>query len=110
MFVGRKEELNLLDKKINSKSFEFGIICGRKRIGKTRILQEVITKHEAIYYVANEMGLEYNLKQLSLAIATYFKEPISFSDLNSAFLYLAKRSENQKIHPYLMNLHLGVQT
>ena len=67
MFIGREKELKLLNTKINSSKFEFGIVYGRRRISKTRLLQEVVKKHDAIYYVANEMGLEYNLSHLSAA-------------------------------------------
>ena len=97
MFVGREKELQIIEKKISSDNFEFGIIYGRRRIGKTRLLQEVVIKHNAIYYVANEMGLDYNLNQFGKVIASYFDEPISFTDFESVFKYLAKRSMDQKL-------------
>ena len=97
IFRGREKELKLLDTKINSGNFEFGIVYGRRRIGKTRLLQEVVKKHNAIYYVANEMGLEYNLSQLSVAVARYFDEPFSFNSFELLFEYLAKKSKDQKI-------------
>lgn len=97
MFIGRERELKLLDKKIASDSFEFGLIYGRRRIGKTRMLQEIVAKHHAIYYVANEMGLDYNMRQLSKVIAMYFDEPIKFDNFEDIFKYLIKRSSTQKI-------------
>ena len=97
MFIGREKELKLLDTKISSSNFEFGIVYGRRRIGKTRLLQEVVKEHDAIYYVANEMGLDYNLSQLSAAIAGYFNEPFSFNSFELLFEYLAKKSKEQKI-------------
>ena len=97
MFIGREKELKLLDTKINSNKFEFGIVYGRRRIGKTRLLQEVVKKYNAIYYVANEMGLEYNLSQLSVAVARYFGEPYSFNSFEQLFEYLVKKSSEQKI-------------
>ena len=97
MFIGREKELKLLDTKIISSKFEFGIVYGSRRIGKTRLLQEVVKEHNAIYYVANEMGLEYNLSQLSAAVAGYFDEPFSFNSFELLFEYLAKKSKDQKI-------------
>jgi len=97
MFVGRKGELELLDKKINSNKFEFGIVYGRRRIGKTRLLQEIVKQHNAIYYVANEMGIDYNIAQLGKMIASYFDEPVSFDSFESIFQYLVKRSYEKKI-------------
>ena len=71
MFIGREKELETLERKIESNQFEFGIVYGRRRIGKTRLLQEITKKYNAIYYVANEMGLTYNLKQLSHTITSF---------------------------------------
>ena len=97
MFIGREKELSLIEKRIASTRFEFGIIYGRRRIGKTTLLQEIVKKHHAIYYVANEMGLDYNLKQLGAIIAEYYQEPVSFSSFEQIFQYLAKRSEEKQI-------------
>lgn len=97
MFVGREKELKILENKISSSSFEFGVMYGRRRIGKTRILQEITKKHHAIYYVFNEMGLEHNLEQLSRVIAEYFDLPISFDSLEQLFEFLAHKSQKDKI-------------
>lgn len=97
MFIGRKKELQMIERKIDSTRFEFGIIYGRRRIGKTRLLQEVVSKHNAIYYVANEMGLDYNLVQFGKVVAAHFDEPIAFSDFESIFKYLAKRSQERTL-------------
>jgi uncharacterized protein len=97
MFIGREKELRVLDSKIATNRFEFGIIYGRRRIGKTRLLQEVVKRHGAIYYVANEMGLEYNLKQLSHTIASYFNEPFTFDSFEKLFEYLSKKSQEQTL-------------
>ena len=34
MFIGRKSEIDLIQEKINSSKFEFGILYGRRRVGK----------------------------------------------------------------------------
>ena len=46
MFIAREKELKILDSKILSDQFEFGIIYGRRRIGKTSLLQEVVKNME----------------------------------------------------------------
>lgn len=97
MFIGREKELSTLDQKIDSNKFEFGIVYGRRRIGKTELLKEVVKKHKAIYYVANEMGLDYNLKQLSAVVANYFDEPFTFESFEALFKYLAQKSKMQKM-------------
>ncbi|MCI2069038.1 MAG: hypothetical protein LKJ88_05630 [Bacilli bacterium] len=42
MFIGREEELALLNKKFQSGHFAFGIIYGTRRIGKTSLINESI--------------------------------------------------------------------
>ncbi|QSX07688.1 ATP-binding protein [Alkalibacter rhizosphaerae] len=96
MFVGREKEIKILEKRVQSKGFEFGLVYGRRRIGKTRLLQEIVSKFDAIYYVANEMGLEYNLKQLSATITSYYNESFVFENFDQVFQYLAKRSHEKR--------------
>ena len=97
MFIGREKELSIIESRINSNRFEFGILYGRRRIGKTTLLKQIVKSKNALYFVANSMGLEYNLKQLSQSIAAYFNEPITFEDFESIFKYLAKRSHDQRL-------------
>lgn len=96
MFIGREKELNIIENRIKSDKFEFGILYGRRRIGKTRLLQEVVKGHGAIYYVANEMGLDRNLQQLSRVLAAYYDEPVTFESYEDVFKYLVKRSKEEK--------------
>ena len=116
MFIGREKELETLERKIESNQFEFGIVYGRRRIGKTRLLQEITKKYNAIYYVANEMGLTYNLKQLSHTITSFFNEPFTFDSLESIFEYLAKKSQDERIiimideFTYLMSTNPEIQS
>ena len=45
--IGRKEELEQLENMYCSKQFEFLIMYGRRRVGKTTILQEFSLKHSS---------------------------------------------------------------
>ncbi len=92
MFIGREKELGILKNKIKSNNFEFGIIYGRRRIGKTKLLQELVKDHDAIYYVANEMGFENNLEQLSRTVANYFNQPFIFSSYEDLFRFVGQKS------------------
>ena len=38
MFIGRERELNTLDNLYKSNKFEFAVICGRRRVGKTALI------------------------------------------------------------------------
>lgn len=96
MFIGREKEISILNQKIASKSFEFGLIYGRRRIGKTRLLIEVAKNNNAIYYVANELGLNHNIKGISETIAAYYDLPYSFTTFEEIFSFLAKMSMKEE--------------
>ena len=38
MFIGREKELAILDNLYNSDKFEFAVIYGRRRVGKTALI------------------------------------------------------------------------
>lgn len=42
MFIGRQSELAELEKRWQSGTFEFGVVYGTRRIGKTTLLQEFV--------------------------------------------------------------------
>ena len=52
--IGRNEELKHLNDLYNSDQFEFLIMYGRRRIGKTTILQEFASKNNSIFFPARE--------------------------------------------------------
>lgn len=53
MFIGREEDLSLLERLYNSQRFEFLVLYGRRRIGKTFLLQEFAKHHETIFLFCN---------------------------------------------------------
>ncbi|MHA1400710.1 MAG: ATP-binding protein [Candidatus Heimdallarchaeaceae archaeon] len=52
MFVNRVGELRAINKRLNSGDFEFIVIYGRRRIGKTALILESIKNLPHIYYLA----------------------------------------------------------
>ena len=42
MFIGREKELNRLNELYNKNSFQFPVIYGRRRVGKTALINEFI--------------------------------------------------------------------
>ncbi len=48
MFVGRKKELDALNSRYKSNRKEFGVLYGRRRIGKSSILNEFLMKKRYI--------------------------------------------------------------
>lgn len=73
MFLGRQKELILLNDKYESPNFEFGIIHGRRRVGKTTLLKESIRDRKAIYFLSQQANKETNLDIFSNVYARYKK-------------------------------------
>ena len=40
MFIGRERELSALNKLYNTGRFEFAVVYGRRRVGKTALINE----------------------------------------------------------------------
>ena len=49
MFIGRERELDALNRLYQSDKFEFAVIYGRRRVGKTALINAFIDKKNAIY-------------------------------------------------------------
>ncbi|MEC4559208.1 MAG: ATP-binding protein ['Conium maculatum' witches'-broom phytoplasma] len=96
MFHGRKKELTNLQDKIDSHKFEFIVLYGRRRIGKTAILQKIMEQNkQAIYFMAKEKSVEINLYELTQTIGVFFQQPLSFDSYQQLFQYLV--DQKQKI-------------
>ena len=54
MFVGREEELRILNKRYESDRFEFGYLYGQRRIGKTSLIDEFSKDKNAILLFASD--------------------------------------------------------
>lgn len=68
MFVGRKRELEKLNKMYGSSQFEFAVLYGRRRVGKTTLIREFIEGKPAVYYMAVEGTKRENLAGMSRAL------------------------------------------
>ncbi|WP_416176930.1 ATP-binding protein [Dialister sp.] len=112
MFIGRENELSALEERYKRKGFEFPVIYGRRRVGKTRLIQEFIKHKRAIYFMATEQGLHEQLVNLTSAIKEQFPdrrtEMVSqFSDFDHIFSYLADIAKKERLifiideYPYL---------
>lgn len=68
MFVGRGSELDKLNKMYRSDRFEFAVLYGRRRVGKTMLIREFLKEKDGIYYMAIEGAKQENLTGLSNAL------------------------------------------
>ncbi len=113
MFSGRKNEINELNRLFQSKNFQMAVVYGRRRIGKTRLIQEFMKDKKTIYMMAVESNIKTNLELFSSAVygaletedhAMYMP---TFPDLNSIFRYITQKAQSEKLilvideYPYL---------
>ena len=64
-FIGRKTELESLNRTFKQKGFTMTVITGRRRIGKSTLIAEFIKDKKAIYYTASKVGQRRNLELLT---------------------------------------------
>ncbi|HRQ42448.1 MAG TPA: ATP-binding protein [Chloroflexota bacterium] len=74
-FIGRREELKLLDRLWNSSDSELIILYGRRRVGKTRLLthwiNQRVTPRPGLYWMAEPTSAVDQLRSFSQALANY---------------------------------------
>jgi AAA+ ATPase superfamily predicted ATPase len=70
--IGRTNELNQLENMYESDRFEFLVMYGRRRVGKTTILQEFASRHDLIFFPCQEKNDALNLLDFSRVLQRYF--------------------------------------
>ena len=70
-FYCRKNELRKMNQRFNADNFECIVIYGRRRVGKTALINEFCKDKKAIYYSALNATSQENLEALSKAIHQY---------------------------------------
>jgi AAA+ ATPase superfamily predicted ATPase len=78
MFLGRKKEINILEMKYNSNKKEFGVIYGRRRIGKSSILTNFLKDKNCIFFQAKKDNAFGNLKSFSYELNKKYDLLLSF--------------------------------
>ena len=100
MFIGRESELALLNNLYTSDKFEFVVMYGRRRVGKTALISEFIKDKKAIYFMGVESNLKQNLENFSKNIMEFntgLPTDISFSSFQAGLEYIIKLAENERI-------------
>ena len=101
MFVGRHQELEQLNQAYQENNFQFTVIYGRRRIGKTSLINEFLKDKKAIYYVALEENAEDNLKRFSDAISIFKNTDQGgkekFADFEECFKEITRLAQKQRV-------------
>lgn len=121
MFYCRDEELRKLNKRYDEGNFECVVIYGRRRVGKTTIINEFCKEKPTIFFSALLEGTEKdNLKVLSRAIYAY-KEPEAmeapeYPSFDSALDEVTRLASKERIvfvideYPYLAKSYPSISS
>lgn len=70
--IGREQEMQVLEQCYQTEGFQFLVINGRRRVGKTTILREFAKRHRCIFFSAQEKNDALNLRDFSEQIQSFF--------------------------------------
>lgn len=98
-FIGRVKELAGLEKQYESDKFEFSVIYGRRRVGKTWLIQKFIEDRTSIYYMGIEAGTSSNLQSLSREVHRFTGSEgmAPWQTYEDLFHYLAMIAKDRRI-------------
>lgn len=103
MFIGRERELTTLDHLYQTDAFQFPVIYGRRRVGKTTLINKFVGKKPTIFFTAVENSRQTNLENLSRAIAQFEhpdRDPALIpphTDFQQAFELIFQLSRKQRL-------------
>ena len=115
MFVGRATELKKMNLMYANGCFEFAVIYGRRRVGKTTLIKEFAKDKKAIFFAANESTASDNLLSLSRCIGGRSSAPV-FRDYESALGSIFEMACDERIvfvideFPYLAESYRGISS
>ena len=100
MFIGRESELKYLNNLYDANNLQFPVIYGRRRVGKTALINEFVKDKDTIYFTGIETNAKQNLENFSKSIFTYTTglttAPV-FSSFQEALEYVFNLAEKKRI-------------
>ncbi len=117
-FIGRQRELAVLQEFADSGRPELFVLYGRRRVGKTELLQRLCHGRRAVYFLAAQVRDKDNLRAFRAALAEGLDDPLlaslEFPDWGAALGYAAERSREERLvlvldeFPYLCDGNKGL--
>lgn len=116
MFVGREKELAELNELYRQDQFHLFILYGRRRVGKTTLLNEFSKGKDTIFYSAEQSNDRMNLEKFSEQVFEHYQEETlePFSSWENALTYIHNRQEGKRLllildeFPYLVRKNKGL--
>lgn len=110
MFIGRERELSELNELYAKDEFQLFVLYGRRRVGKTTLLNEFCKEKNAIFYSAEQSNNKLNLEKFSALVFQFYGETTleAFSSWENALTYIDERQKDKRLilvfdeFPYLV--------
>src|SRR5690554_6931818 len=110
MFVGRDKELDKLENLYKKDAFQFVVMYGRRRVGKTTLLTRFAKDKPHIFFIAEEYSRERAIADFSKQVYAFLglRGLPPFSGWNEAFDFLLQNTTQERVlliideYPYLV--------
>lgn len=110
IFIGREKELTDLNELYSQDRFQLFVLYGRRRVGKTTLLNEFCKDKDTIFYSAEQSNNKLNLEKFSSLVFSFYGENNlePFSSWTNALSYIDERQKDKKLvlvideFPYLV--------
>ncbi len=93
-FVDREYELGELEKLWREKSAAFVVLYGRRRVGKSRLIQEFLNGKKSIYFIAEDNNKKVQIAEFKKKVAEFFNDSflleVQINEWSELFEYLKK--------------------
>lgn len=119
MFVGRDKEMSVLEKLYRKDTFEFVVMYGRRRVGKTTLINEFIQGKKSIFYPGIDSNEKQNLELFSssiMSVAPGYAMNTVFGDFTDALEAIYQMALKERLilvideYPYLANCYGGISS
>jgi hypothetical protein len=118
VFIGRDRELAILEELHDRGRPELFVLYGRRRVGKTELLQRFCAGRRAVYFQAAQVREKDNLRAFRDAIAAGIDDDLAagveLPDWDAALAFVAERSASERLvvvldeFPYLCEANKGL--
>lgn len=97
--IGRQNEMGVLNALYHSGRFEYLVMYGRRRVGKTTLLQEFAKGKEAVFFPAREKNDALNLHDFSQLVQIKYDGAFiaSFEGWKDAFEYIDRKTTKRTL-------------
>ena len=100
MFINREKEIELLESEYNRKTSSFVVIYGRRRTGKTTLINQFLKEKKSLYFFADTQNEKGQIRRLQDQMANVFNDKllhdVTIESWDSIFDYLSEKIDDSE--------------